>query len=634
MSLQAKLISITTLLLAIVSISLGSLGYNQLKNTRNSALEDEVNAQASAFKKYLSIWSVDRKQTMSALAEQLEEELAKGSLNHNAALKLLNQAKTSGSFALTFVGLEDGTMYRHDPTLDKAGYDPRVRDWYKSAKAAQQPLITAPYIAATGKKLAITFVQPLFKNGNYIGAIGGLYYMEEIVNQVLDLKVQGNGYAVLIDKHNLITAHPNQDLILKEPTELSANLTLSKIQEIAAKNQLIDATINGKETLIFVNDVPDTDWLLALIMNKSVINAPLASLLTKTSIAVAIIIIVAAIALASLISWLFKDLRAVSVALKNIASGNGDLTLRIDVKSNDEIGLLAKNFNAFVEFLHGMLSRIKEVGDNLVDQATDTLEASGQAANEVKRQQSEVTLVATAVREMTEATQEIANNASNTAAGSDNAVSLSTNGQVQVKKSQESIQRLSAEMQQTMSTISELNKHAQEISSILSTISDIAEQTNLLALNAAIEAARAGEQGRGFAVVADEVRSLSQRTHSSTEEIRNMIDVLQKSTLNAVGSMENIRSTAEQAVTDTDSASHSFEDIRNAIETINAMATQIATAAEQQTQVTQEINNNTINIHNASETLARSSGQSASRAEQLTLLSERLRHDICLFKLN
>lgn len=531
------------------------------------------------------------------------------------------------------MGLEDGTMYRHDPSLDKAGYDPRVRGWYKSAKANLKPFITAPYIAATGNKLAITFVAPLIVNGEFKGAIGSLFYMEKIVNDVLAMKVQGDGFAMLLDKRNLIAAYPDASLILKEPSVLSAEFTVDRLNTLANQNTITDARINNEAMKIYFNAIPHTNWILGLVMKDSVLKAPLSKLLINTIIITVILLVLSAILASMLIRWLFKDLRQVSAGLKGIASGNGDLTLRIQTQSTDEIGQLANNFNTFVEYLHGIMTRVKQVCDDLVQQAAVTNQSAERSEQQIHTQQQEVTLVSTAVNEMTVATQEIANNAANTANTSDSAVKLSGDGQVQLNKSQGSITKLSDELSTTTTAIGELDTHVQEISSILTTISGIAEQTNLLALNAAIEAARAGEQGRGFAVVADEVRSLSQRTHSSTEEIRNMIEVLQRSTKKAVSSMESSRDLATHSVDDTEAANSSFEDIRHAIETINEMATQIATAAEEQTSVTSEINENTTNIHTASEELAQGASESAKQAEELAKLSERLRKDIGRFTL-
>lgn len=634
LSLQGKLITVTILFLAIVSICLGFLSYSQLENSRSSSIQSQAKAQAQAFTQYLSSWAVDRQQIMSVLARELENSLSKKkTLDHPQVVKWLNQAKDSGGFALTFVGLEDGTMYRHNPALDKSGYDPRVRGWYKSAKELQKPFTTVPYIAATGKKLAITFVMPLKVNGHFVGAIGGLFYMDKIVQQVLAQKVEGDGYAMLLDKRNVIAAFPNQSMILKQPSILNPALTSDELTNLAAQRAVHRLTIEGHKTLLYLGNIPNTEWVLGLVMKKSVLDAPLNQLLWKTILVSLLILVIVIIGAVFLIRWIFKDLRLVSSGLADISSGNGDLTRRIETQSTDEIGMLAQNFNSFVEYLHHIIDGVRGIGNALVQQAATTQQISGESASRINNQQQEITLVATAVNEMTAATQEIANNAANTAQISDDAVSQSNDGEAQLQQSQESIVKLADEIQNTTDAIGKLDGHVQQIGSILSTITAIAEQTNLLALNAAIEAARAGEQGRGFAVVADEVRSLSQRTHSSTEEIRNMIQLLQEATQNAVASMNSSQELAQRSVSDTNAANQSFAKIRKSIESINEMATQIATAAEEQTSVTAEINENTTNIHSASEQLADSVSTSAHQSEELSKLSERLKESIGVFKL-
>src|SRR5690606_21793950 len=211
----------------------------------------------------------------------------------------------------------------------------------------------------------------------------------------------------------------------------------------------------------------------------------------------------------------------------------------------------------------------------------------------IRHQQDEINMVATAINEMAAATQEIAGNADNTARTSTETVQAAEHGAEQVDQSQHSITNLAGEVETATDVIGELNTHAQSITTILSTIQNIAEQTNLLALNAAIEAARAGEQGRGFAVVADEVRVLSQRTHASTQEIQQMIETLQQTTGRAVGIMGDSRRLAETSVDDANAASASLAQIISAITNISDMATQIASAAEEQSSVTSEITRNT-----------------------------------------
>lgn len=242
-------------------------------------------------------------------------------------------------------------------------------------------------------------------------------------------------------------------------------------------------------------------------------------------------------------------------------------------------------------------------------------------------------MVATAINEMAAATHEIANNSENTARHSEESVTACRDGSNQVSQAQNSLNSLAEEVRLATDVVTELEEHGNQISTILSTIQNIAEQTNLLALNAAIEAARAGEQGRGFAVVADEVRILSQRTHASTEEIQTMIETLQSTTKKAVGIMNDSRMLADTSVDDSHSAAASLTQIQHAVESISDMATQIASAAEEQASVTSEITRNTEGIRDVSNELAEEAHDAAAQAAALSDLSGELEQEISRFKL-
>jgi len=280
-------------------------------------------------------------------------------------------------------------------------------------------------------------------------------------------------------------------------------------------------------------------------------------------------------------------------------SAEGDLSVRINNAHVDS--LLVNKVNNFLDRLHKTFEQITVVSKEFSSQSLESSKSAIQQASQAQIQQDEVSQVATAVTQMTTATHEIANNAEQTAIASTNTVRTSIEGGELANTCQKSITQLAEQVAQASDIISELDRNSQQISSIVQTISGIAEQTNLLALNAAIEAARAGEQGRGFAVVADEVRVLSQRTHASTEEITGMITSLETSTRSAVETMLSCQDLANTSVSDANKATKSFSDIALSIKEISDMATQIATAAEEQSLVTSEIDKNTSSINTLSE---------------------------------
>ncbi|MAD44118.1 MAG: chemotaxis protein [Oceanospirillaceae bacterium] len=633
-SLQTKLTGAALFVALVLTIILTGMSIVQMKDSANDSLNSEITGQAKVFSRYLSAWAEDRVNAMEAMADAFSRRIEdEGELNHYDALEILNQAKASAGYNLDFVGLEDGTMYRHDPALDEAkpDYDPRVRAWYKAAKEAKQPIITKPDIAVTGNQLAIYFVAPVMVDGRFYGAVGGLYYLQGIIDDVLSLKVLGDGYAMLVDRDGIISVHPDKNRILKTADVLSPELTPSFLQRAIRNTTPQNLSVSSQDTQVYFHAVENTDWIFMLVMNNKVLNKPINDLTVSMIASAVLLLLSGGVGLYFLIRWALADMKTVSSALEKIAAGGGDLTMRITTKSRDEIGELARNFNQFVEFMHGIVGRLTGIGDELVTEAGNTQALSARSAERIDKQQSEIEMVATAVNEMTQATQEIAGNAANAANTSEEAVALSVQGQQQVRKSQESITRLSSEVGKTSTQIEALNEHVQEITGIVSTISGIAEQTNLLALNAAIEAARAGEQGRGFAVVADEVRELSQRTHASTEEIHRMMTILQEATQAAVKSMADSRVLTETSVEDAEQASVRLDEIRNAVRTISDMAGQIATAAEEQTSVNMEINNNSIAISEAATEMAAIGSQSAQQAGELMTISEKMKEDLSRF---
>ena len=627
LSLRGKLLAASLGVVLLMAALLGIVAFHTLKSRTLGAIQSEAVNYGHAHSVAIGNWLADRRHAVNALTAVIADNPEATLVPH------LLQTRTSGGFGLTYFGSVQGAMTRHDPSLNTANYDPRVRPWYQNATKAGKLIVTAPYVSVTMQQMVVTLAEPVSHQGQVIGVAGADLSLDDLIDEVLAMKVQGEGYAMLLDRSGLIVGHPQKALALKQVGELAPGLTGTTLEGWSRDGELHGATIAGREVLLSVQGVPGTDWLLAMVMYKDVLEAPFASLLWQLVGLTLVLLLVFSALLIAMFNYLFADLGRVSKALADIAHGEGDLTVQIVAQSRDEVGLLAQNFNLFVARLHGIVSRLRDVTVELAAQSRTQAAGAEERSQRVRQQQDEIVMVATAVTEMASATQEIAGNAEFAATTSGDAVRLAVAGQSQVGQSQRSISGLAGEVADASQTIHELDGHAHKISGILATISGIAEQTNLLALNAAIEAARAGEQGRGFAVVADEVRVLSRRTHDSTAEIQQMIEALQQTTRRAVGGMETSRQLAGTSVEDAEAANQSLARINEAIGAISDMATQIAAAAEEQTSVTGEISRNTENIRHVSQTLAEQAKVEAAQAAELKSLTERLEQEIGRFRL-
>ncbi|VAW74300.1 Methyl-accepting chemotaxis sensor/transducer protein [hydrothermal vent metagenome] len=327
-----------------------------------------------------------------------------------------------------------------------------------------------------------------------------------------------------------------------------------------------------------------------------------------------------------------KNILGVVSSLEDMAQGDGDLTQRLPAHGNDEIGQLVNSFNSFVGKLQGLIGGIAGSIAQLSSAAEEMSAVSAESNSSVSKQQSETEQVATAMNEMTATVQEVARNATQASESAHNASSEADDGRRVVDETIASINALADEVETAAVTIQKLENDSETIGSVLDVIRGISEQTNLLALNAAIEAARAGEQGRGFAVVADEVRTLASRTQESTLEIQSMIESLQTGAAQAVSVMEQGRNQARVSVDNAARAGESLRAITGSVTTISDMNTQIASAAEEQSAVAEEIDRNITNIRQLGDQTASGATQTASSSQEMAQLAVQLQTLVGQFK--
>nr|WP_314586188.1 methyl-accepting chemotaxis protein [uncultured Pseudomonas sp.] len=607
----------------VVGVGLTAINFFNTRTALEASTVEQLKTVSFVFNGGVRQWLDGKAAALGALAADTPDAQLPASLN---------QVKNSGAFDNVFYARGDGSQVNANGVqLPPDNNDPRQWLWYQQAQ--QNPgkvFFSIPTVAAATKQNVLSLGWALQSAGKTTAILGADVSISDILDQLKRVQLPGAGSAVLVNGQNIVLGHEDAALLAKPITELFPQLNADTLQRLAqAPGERYVETAAGQR--LYAAPMNHHGETLVMIVDSGVLMAPLQRQLW-ISLAILAVVLGGSLLLINLLcSYLLRPLGVVSTGLQVIADGQGDLTRRIAVQSTDEVGGLAGHFNQFVASLHGLIGGVRQHAQSVDAESQKVLQRSAAATRELGRLQQEITLVATAVTEMSSATQEIARNAEQTAEAIRQSSDSTAQGLTLVQTSKESINSLAREVDDATRVIGELDHHSQAIAKVLDSIQSIAEQTNLLALNAAIEAARAGEHGRGFAVVADEVRTLSQRTQASTREINETIGTLQQMTRQAVQRMDSSMAIAERSVADVERASSALEEIAQSAGVISEMSLQIATAAEEQTSVTEEITRNVITIKGLGDTLASGAEDSERQSRSLQHHAADLNRDVARF---
>lgn len=623
LTFNQKIVLIAALVIMAVFCAFSVLNDTRLREDSTQKIEQNTRALSASMAHDIQSWLDGRLILVKAVAEFIAQDPGP----ENILARLQGQVLME-QFIAAYTGTGDGSFQIYPPREMPAGYDARQRQWYKDA-IDKGSAMTEPYVGAGIDYRIITQAVPIRSGNQMLGVLGASLSIETISRTLNAQAFEGGGYAFMVSKEGKILVHPDSALIGKTLSDLFPG------QTIELSDRLVEATsVAGGTFTLFspIKGLPSQNWYVGIVLDKQAALASVSAFRTSAIISTLVAGFVTLLLLGLAIRILMKPLRLIGHAMEDIAQGDGDLTRRLSILSGDEFGQLAVSFNRFGDRIHASIVEVSLTTHALGEATRRVLSASNSSVEKSEHQSGYTTSVATAIEELGATAQEIASSASAASKGASGArLQIDTTCGL-VDSTISVMNRLQENIELTRSQIVDLNTRTSNIGRVLEVISTISGQTNLLALNAAIEAARAGEAGRGFAVVADEVRSLAHHTQEATEEIRVVIEALQAGATQAAQTMMHSHEIGSKSVQVAAQAGASLLTVVSRISEIDDMCLTVAAATEEQTTAVDQLTRDVHEISQLNRHTTDNLGATLRACAELDSEAERLRRVVGTFK--